>query len=107
MEKRHIEKLLAKTGGCCKRPETKKTHRCIAMEVLEEVLEVWDRTNLIQWHPKSDKEGLVVIDNETGQFVMEMTNAIQKEPMTGKVEKNRTKSEQTEEKKGQSYRTDN
>ena len=77
------------------------------MGVVEEVLEVWDNACLIQWHPKSDIEGQVVIDNETGQFVMEMTNAMQKEPMTRKVEKNRTKNEQTEEKKGQGYITDN
>ena len=70
------------------------------MEVVEEVLEVWDWASLIQWHPKSDKEGQVVIDKETGQFVMEMTNAIQKEPMTGKVEKIVQKANKLKKRKG-------
>lgn len=60
--------------------------RDIAKAVLDDVLEVWDRSSAIQWHPKRDKEGNVEIEQANGGCIMERTNVISEYGILLKIE---------------------
>ena len=70
------------TGSAGKSPSI----RSIAKAVLDDIMEIWDRSSVVQWHPKQDRTGNVEMNEENGTCIMERTNVITEYRMLLKIE---------------------